>query len=256
MMRHIVSRSRIYRFARSLPFRLHLDRPVWECPVCNFTGRFKTVAPPAGKRVNAKCPYCASLERHRLQYLVVKALQEKTDFSGLSILHVAPESFLQELLRGMFSLYKSADLVAKGVDFHFDLCNIPLPDSSYDVVYASHVMEHIRDDGRALSEIRRILRPGGIAILPVPVLGETTVEYDAPNPTEFMHVRATGLDYFEKYRSVFPKVDVYSSVSFADKYQTCEYEDRAVYPTKLSSQRRPMAGERHMDYVPVCYVEG
>ncbi len=50
----------------------------------------------------------------------------------------------------------------------FDLKACPLPDASVDAVVALNVLEHIDDDARAVAEIARILRPGGIAVVEVP----------------------------------------------------------------------------------------
>jgi len=60
-------------------------------------------------------------------------------------------------------------------------------------------------------EIRRILKPNGFAILPVPIITDYTVEYPEPNPAEYGHVKSTGLDYFEKYKKYFLVVKIYSS---------------------------------------------
>ena len=73
----------------------------------------------------------------------------------------------------------------ENVDFKVDLTDLPFSDSSYDFVFASHVLEHIQNDHDALAEIKRVLRPGGIAVLPVPIIGAPTVEYPEPNPHSF-----------------------------------------------------------------------
>ncbi len=59
---------------------------------------------------------------------------------------------------------------------HFDITDIPYPDETFDVIYASHVLEHVPDDRRAMREIRRVLRTGGWAVLLVPMFGATTKE--------------------------------------------------------------------------------
>jgi ubiquinone/menaquinone biosynthesis C-methylase UbiE len=142
----------------------------------------------------------------------------------------------------------------KGVDHHVDLQHLPFADGTYDFVFASHVLEHIPDDEKAISEIRRILKPNGIAILPVPIVAEKTIEYPEPNPHESYHVRAPGMDYFDKYRRHFSRVERFSSDPLPKKYQLFLYEDRSRWPTKESPLRLPMPGEKHGDIVPVCYV--
>jgi SAM-dependent methyltransferase len=49
-----------------------------------------------------------------------------------------------------------------------DICALPYPDESFDLVLATDVIEHVDHDDRALREIRRVLRPGGTALLTVP----------------------------------------------------------------------------------------
>jgi SAM-dependent methyltransferase len=49
-----------------------------------------------------------------------------------------------------------------------DALALPWADAEFDVVIASEVLEHIRDDRRAMAEIRRVLRPGGLAAVTVP----------------------------------------------------------------------------------------
>jgi ubiquinone/menaquinone biosynthesis C-methylase UbiE len=49
-----------------------------------------------------------------------------------------------------------------------DVTDYPAADDSFDAVFFNHVIEHIPDDGRALREIHRILRPGGVVVLGTP----------------------------------------------------------------------------------------
>jgi SAM-dependent methyltransferase len=228
-------------------------KPRFLCPICNYEGPFADFYSFAGSRKHAICPSCGSLERHRLQHLVAADCLKGTS-SRRSMLHVAPEKFLSSVFSTQFSTYETADLFMKGVDHSVDLTRLPFPDATYDVIFASHVLEHISDDQRAVSEIRRVLRPGGIAILPVPIVCEKTIEYPEPNPLEAGHVRAPGPDYFERYRDYFGKVSVSSSADYPERYQLFVYEDRTCWPTKECPLRPPMPGERHSDFVPVCYV--
>ena len=141
------------------------------------------------------------------------------------------------------------------VDYNFDLQErVPFQDGSFDIVFASHVLEHISDDNHAIAEIRRVIRPGGFAILPVPIVSEVTIDYPEPNLFETGHVRAPGYDYFDRYRKHFDRVEEFTSESFSDKYQLYIYEDRSNFPSKESPLRTPMLGTKHNDVVPVCFV--
>jgi len=87
-----------------------------------------------------------------------------------------------------------------------DITHIPFPEASFDWVYCSHVLEHVPEDRRALSELLRVLKPGGQAVILVPLKGESTDE----DPTvtdpmrreerfgQFDHVRQYGLDFVDR----------------------------------------------------------
>lgn len=185
--------------------------------------------------------------------LTLNCLDEEMALLEKHVLHFAPEPFLQKWFRGHTADYQTADLAMTSVDHKADITRLPFGDASFDLVFASHVMEHIRDDERAISEVHRILRPRGLAILPVPIVAPTTVEYPVPNPLESGHVRAPGLDYFERYRKRFARVEIYDSSQFPEKYQTWSLEDRSAPSSATGSLRVPMPGNKHPDYVPVCW---
>jgi SAM-dependent methyltransferase len=224
------------------------------CPVCEYEGPFMDMKGFAGFRRHAKCPRCGALERHRLQYFVVMELFKGINVTRLKMLHFAPETFFRRFFQDRVGKYETADLCMKGVDHRVDMQNLPFGDSSYDFVFASHVLEHIADDDKAISEIRRVLKPNGLAILPVPVVCEKTVEYPEANPLEAYHVRAPGLDYFDKYKHHFERVEVCDSGSLPEKFQLFIYENRSRWPTPECPLRQPMSGEKHADFVPVCYA--
>jgi len=62
-----------------------------------------------------------------------------------------------------FCAAKHLGLVEQG-----DACALPFPDGAFDLALATDVVEHLEDDGKALAELRRVLRPGGSALLTVP----------------------------------------------------------------------------------------
>ena len=200
-------------FARATRTRLRLfivrvrepGKQQFDCPVCGYHGPFLDVAPPSGLRKHAECPRCNALERHRLQFLVMSQLLNGRDTSRMRMLHFAPEPCFRELFSKRFGRYESADL------------NMPTSITMW-ICYSSHFLtrpmisclhrmclEHIREDEKAISELRRVLKPNGIAVLPVPVVAARTIEYPEPSPTEGYHVRAPGFDYFDRYERYFSK---------------------------------------------------
>lgn len=250
LVRDLVTKSHLSQKVFSV---IHSSKKKFECPICGYFGPFRDVKPETGLRRHAMCANCGSMVRHRLQYIALEKLAEQIDLSTLSCIHFAPEAFFTKLFREKFGSYETADLNMRDVDHKVDLSNLPFPNESYDFVYASHVLEHIRDDRDALSEIRRILRPGGIAILPVPIFGAVTVEYPEANPHEADHVRAPGFDYIDRYEDYFKQVDCVRSSDVPERFQVYIYEDRSFYPTDTMPFRPAMDGEKHEDVVPICY---
>jgi SAM-dependent methyltransferase len=231
---------------------LNLKKKNFVCPICNYNGPFKDVSPTTGLRKHAACPKCGALERHRLQCVVLKELSINFNFSEMSIIHIAPEPFFQNFFQNSFKRYISADLCMKNVDYRVDLQNLPFKNNTYDCVFASHVLEHIKNDKKAISEIHRILKPDGIAILPVPIVANKTIEYPEPNPYEAYHVRSPGYDYYDKYMEYFSNVEKFCSNDFPEKYQLFIYEDRTHWPNDKMPLRDSMEGEKHIDIIPVC----
>jgi len=241
--------------ASSLFVRTHRSKKPFTCPVCHYHGPFLDTTPSTGRKRHSQCPRCGSLERHRLQALVLAELSKFYDFSRLAMLHVAPEPFFRKRFQKTFRRYTSSDLNMAGVDLRADLRHLPVGNAHYDLVFASHVLEHINEDHEALAEIRRVLRPGGLAILPVPLVAPRTIEYPGPNDHEEGHVRAPGPDYYDRYREYFSSLSIYSSADFPEEFQTFSYEDRSRWPTPAMPLRPPMEGERHPQTVPVCFVD-
>ena len=249
IIRYLRKRLRLFIFRLK-----HMKQESFTCPLCEYHGPFADFSVPTGIRKHAQCPSCGTLERARIQYVVMKNLLNNIDTSRLKMLHFSPEDFFKTLFMERFGEYESADYDLDNTDHKVDIQDLPFADNAYDFVFASHVLEHVQNDFKALSEVRRILKPGGVAILPVPIVAEKTIEYPEPNPNETYHVRAPGYDYFDRYEQVFSRVEKFSSDSLPAEYQLFIYEDRSRWPTPESPLRLPMSGEKHIDIVPVCYV--
>ena len=234
------SMRRAYRIGRTYLSPRNWRKTRFLCPCCRYRGPFLDLHTGKDRRADARCPSCGALERHRLQRLVFDDLFGERETAGLAFLHFAPEPIFRELFSATFTHYETADLAMEGVDHHVNLEHLPFPAQSYDVVFASHVLEHIANDAAAIAEIRRILKPEGVAILPVPIVSEQTIEYGEARAEEHYHVRSPGPDYIDRYKSVFSEVVTYTSDQYPEQHQLFA--------------RSADNGEIVGDVVPVCYV--
>ena len=176
------------------------------CPVCEKSYREFLPYGRINPRPNALCPNCLSLERHRLIWLYLK---EKTGFFNrkLSILHIAPEAcYIKRFEKIHGDQYITADIESPLAKVKMDIHQIPFPENTFDAVLCNHVLEHVQDDIKAMSEINRVLKPGGFAIMQVPFFNpvqEHTFEDNSitdPREREKIfgqddHVRKYGTDY-------------------------------------------------------------
>ncbi len=181
-----------------------------ECPVCEHT--FRKFLPYGNQGIeNRLCPFCLSLERHRL---IWKFLKEETEFftANWKVLHLAPEQPFLTRFKALPNLdYITADLVSPLADVKTDIRDMAVfEDNTFDFFMANHVMEHIDEEQKALKEILRILKPGGTAILQVPTDYTRETTYEDPSITsrearekhfgQYDHVRLYGRDYPERLR--------------------------------------------------------
>ncbi|MEN4760501.1 class I SAM-dependent methyltransferase [Chryseobacterium sp. C39-AII1] len=197
----IWARPLIYQFFKGDKFQDPID------------GRYYRKFLPYGygnQRENALSPGTLSLERHRQMWLY---LQNETDFfiKNYKVLHIAPEQeFLRKFKRMKNLDYISADLFSPIVDIKADILDLPFEDESFDIVFCNHVLEHIEDDAKAMSELYRVMRKGGWGILQVPMknsLEKTYEDFSIKDPKErqkhfgqYDHVRWYGMDYFDRLR--------------------------------------------------------
>lgn len=191
------------------------------------------------QRPNVLSPSTLSLERHRLMWLHLK---NKTNFftEKKKVLHMAPEQCFLPIFKKMENLdYTTADLYSPIVDVKADILNLPFDDNSFDIVFCNHVLEHIENDTKAMSELYRVLKPGGMGIFQVPQdlsLKETYEDFNITSEEErkkhfgqYDHVRIYGKDYFDRLRKVgftVKEVDYSKTIpdELVDKYRLTKGE--------------------------------
>ena len=177
------------------------------------------------QRNNVLSPSTLSLERHRLLWLY---LQNETNFfpsesstkksSPLRVLHFAPEQCFLKRFRKLKNItYTTTDLLSPIADVKADICDLPFEDNSYDIILCNHVLEHIPDDTKAMQELYRVMKPGGMGVFQIPqdLSRDETFEDDSITDQkerarifgQYDHVRVYGRDYFDKLRTIGFKVD-------------------------------------------------
>ncbi|NCO87256.1 MAG: methyltransferase domain-containing protein [Rhodobacterales bacterium] len=188
------------------------------CPVCDTTSWFAAFGHPP--RNDARCCHCGALERHRLFMLYVT----RTAFFAPDqrLLHFAPERQLSAHVRAAVGVYETADLdPALRVTHHINIEATGLPDAEYDRIICNHVLEHV-NDAKALTEIFRLLKPGGRAILSTPVIEGWAQTYENPAITDpagrklhfgqHDHVRFFGRDIRDRIRAAGFALEEFAAV--------------------------------------------
>lgn len=178
--------------------------------------------------LTARCPYCLSIERYRL---LCRFLSEETDFGKrkMKVLDIGPIWCFQEFCRVRANVeYVSVDISSPLAMHRMDIRDLGFKDSVFDCIICYHVLEHIDDDKKALSELNRVLKPGGWAIIQVPIQLEKTVDRSMLTKKEQEeilrwpdHLRAYGRDYPEILESACFNVEV---VPYGAKFGAEEIE--------------------------------
>jgi SAM-dependent methyltransferase len=133
------------------------------CPCCGGDFRRFLSYP------TALCPGCGSYERQRLLCLYLDVHPELLT-SATRVLHVAPEDCIRDrVLRAGPRAYLSIDLESPRAMRHMDLTGLDLVDESYDLIFASHVLDVVADEEAAIRELHRVLAPSGAAIVQSPL---------------------------------------------------------------------------------------
>lgn len=179
------------------------------CPICE-SGYNRFLPGPDNIRSNSKCPGCSSLERHRLLWLyLVNELNIHN--TKIKLLNIAPDFATQNKLKKLANVdYISVDLDSPLAMYNEDLTDLSFEDNMFDAILCYHVLEHIEDDRKAISELFRVLKPGGWAILQTPIDDEREETFEdftitAPQERKIIfgqedHVRIYGKDYFQRLK--------------------------------------------------------
>ncbi len=197
-------------------------------------------------RPNALAPDSLSLERHRAVWMYLTGHSDMFNGGpGRRMLHLAPEyCFLKRFNRAEGLEIVRADLVSPWADVHFDVHEIPYGADHFDIIMGNHLMEHVADDRKVMSEYFRVMKPGGWGIFQVPMDRNNADTLEDPGVTDPAererlywqrdHVRLYGLDYADRFREAGFEVE--------------EIDLRALFGEERY-ERCALGGERYLQVV-------
>jgi SAM-dependent methyltransferase len=175
-------------------------------PECNICGETQFGPGPCGrlseKALPPRCLVCGSLERHRVARAAIERFRIPERFAALRLLRFSVDPIVED------GWFKSAEISIYGGSNSLDVQAIDRADESYDVVVCSHVIEHVADDRRAISELVRILSRRGFLVLAYPRTehSQSTQDWGYPDPARNMHYRAYGADFERSLGNVAPEL--------------------------------------------------
>jgi SAM-dependent methyltransferase len=169
------------------------------CNICGWAGNsFYRHTGPGYDEKNSLCPGCLCQDRHRALLVI---LEKCTDFfsPGKKIVEVAPERNLETLFINRGLDYTSFDIRRRAME-QGDITRMRYLDNSIDYFLCLHVLEHVPGEKEALHEIYRVLKPGGCAVVQVPVDWNLPQSYEYPmaDPRDTFHVRRYGSDFIKR----------------------------------------------------------
>ena len=182
------------------------------CP-CGWAGaEYDPMFPGCTDRI--RCPRCLSVDRQRLYRLFLEEMSPHPE----SCLHVSPETIVMDYLRPRSRFFMSTGLPPEIAMRREDLTCLSFYDEVFDFIFCAHVLEHIPNDRAAMKELYRVLAPGGIAILQVPLTQKphtyedpTIIDPEARKKAfgQDDHVRKYGQDFLQKLTDIGFTVDVH-----------------------------------------------
>ncbi len=175
------------------------------CSVCeNSFSKFQTLPE------DLLCPKCGSLGRQRQLWQI---LEKNNLIQNKSVLHLSPARSLRRKLETIEGIeYHTSDYNGDWkTDFKYDITNILAPPNRYDTIICYHILEHIREDIKAMRELYRMVRPGGVVLVQTPFKDGNIYENE-----EKTHTPADRLAHFEQE----DHLRIYSVEGLAERLRT------------------------------------
>lgn len=218
------------------------------CPICNSYGHFYPWYGDVNPRFLYICPTCLSASRHRFLYYVYKNVLSNIK-QNIKILHMAPEKCFKDLWKNPLIDYTAMDLSPEAYDFvkckRENVLNLSFKDNSFDVVLSNHVIEHVEDENKFMSEVLRVLKPGGKLLLNIPIYFDTQKSFENPDIVtredrrkfygDSDHCRKYGTDVIEKFKNFYNAecIEAKDIISFSElKSMNVDFCETVFFITK------------------------
>jgi SAM-dependent methyltransferase len=178
---------------------------------CNICGGTEFLPGFNGRISNGQGPLCAncrSLERHRAIRIIYEPL--KSILKNWRVLQFAPDrsvehSWFREYVGSSYGGQNSMNMMETGLD-----------DGCFDLVIANHVLEHVPNDIRALTELLRVVGTLGVVHInvPAPIFRWETLDWGFADPKRNFHIRDYGSDFPQRIVHAFHDLVCASVASF------------------------------------------
>ena len=174
----------------------------------------------------------------------------------IRILHTAPELSYFEVLSKLKNIdYVPGDKMAAGYSnqkgiLNIDLTNLEFDDCSFDYFLSNHVLEHIPNDRKAMSEIFRVLKEGGVAVITVPINEKLDKTYEDPTIVtprdrkkhfgQWDHVRWYGLDIKNKLEKIGFRVKM---LKYGEQFSKKDFQRYGFKNDFIVEAQKPFANK-------------
>lgn len=150
-----------YEYAIRYLYYLKFAGGKYQCNICN-----KKIRTFVNTNNDKLCPRCGSIARTRRLWQIIS-----NDFlkNKPKILDFSPSRSIYRLMKKENCDYISSDLSDNFIsDVAYNIKNIDAKNESFDLIICYHILEHIDDDAKAISELWRVLKKNSYCLIQTP----------------------------------------------------------------------------------------
>ncbi len=180
IIKTVLPKTVLFRYEYSLRYFYYLIfiGNKYQCNICNK--KLRAFVNNANDRI---CPRCGSIQRTRRLWQI---LNDEFLNSKQKVLDFSPSRSIYRMMKKRDVLYVSSDLSGDFIaDKSYDINNIDSEDETYELIVCYHILEHIDDDHKAISELWRVLKKEGYCLVQTPFKdGEIYEDNSITSPEE------------------------------------------------------------------------